>query len=296
MDKKYRLTKIKLDEVSLVGRGDDPKANVILSKSDSDPDESDSIPANQLGGNGMGRKETPAIIDKSALPDDVREYIDALEEVILAKDDNDEPDDTEDGIENEDYTYEDDDYPTDEGDSEDKPEEPEDRGVGKNRPASGKTREGREVSKDRVLSKSDPEVRELIAKMDERIAKAEAIAKFERDEREKREWIAKAQTLPHINDKPEELGGLLKSLSDKAPVEAAAVEKLLRAANNQVAKSGMWDEIGRSGDSHSGSSLDMKAAELRKTEPNLTREQAEARALEMDPSLYDEYLTERGMR
>lgn len=294
MGNKYRLTKIKLDEVSLVGSGDDTRANVILSKSDSGDSDSDSIPGNQLGGNGMGRKETPAIIDKSALPDDVREYIDALEEVILAKDDDGEGESEDSGLENEDYTYEDDDYPADTGDDEEEDQAADAGHVGKNRQQGGKA-ESREMSKGKVLSKADPEVRQLIAKMEDRIAKAEAIAKHERDERERKEWIAKAQTLPHINDKPDELGGLLKALHDKAPQEAEAVEKLLRAANNQVAKSGLWDEIGRSGDSFSGSALDMKTAELRKADPNMTAEQAYSRALELDPALYDEYLTERGL-
>ena len=298
-DKKYRLTKIKLDEVSLVGSGDDARANVVLSKSDSVEGESDSIPANQLGGNGMGRKQgTPAIIDKSALPDDVQEYINSLEEVILAKDDDDGTDDdtSDDGDLEVDDEFEDDEADDDSNDEDEDDQEVESKDqksgvkVGKNSPKAGQA-QGEGMRK--VLAKADPEVRELIAKMDQRIQRAEAIAKHERDERENREWIAKAATLTHINDKPEELGGLLKSLHDKAPNEADAVEKLLRAANAQVAKTGLWDEIGRTGGSFTGSALEGQVAELRKADPNLTREQAEARAFENDPSLYDEYLAGR---
>jgi hypothetical protein len=295
MDKKYRLTKIKLDEVSLVGAGDDARANVILSKSDSSEGDSDSIPDNQLGGNGMGRKETPAIIDKSALPDDVREYIDALEDVVLAKDD--EPSDESDDQELEDeYEYDDED--SDDEDEADDEERPPVRGrgvkVGKTRPPKREASGDDKVTKS-LLSKADPEVRELITKMETRVAQAESIAKHERDERERREWIAKAQSLTHINDNPDQLGGLLKALHDKAPDEATAVEKLLRAANSQVAKSGLWDEVGRTGGDFTGTGLDMKVAELRKADPTITKEQAEVKALELDPSLYDEYLSERGM-
>jgi len=304
MDKKYKLTKIKLDEVSLVGSGDDPRASVVLSKSDSSQDGSDTIPRNQLGGNGMGgKKEAPAIIDKSTLSDDVREYIDALEEVILAKDDDDSSDDDDEYGEDE---YEDGEEDEDDDDGED---DQDDEPKTKARSGKvGKSDKGRQANDNderqpvtkadmrRLLSKADPEVRGLISKMQEQVNRAEAIAKHERDERERKEWIAKASTLVHVNDNPEHLGGLLKALHDKAPDEAVAVEKLLRAANNQVAKSGMWEEIGRTGDSFSGSALDMKTAELIKADPNLTKEQAESRALELDPSLYDEYLTERGMR
>lgn len=142
-----------------------------------------------------------------------------------------------------------------------------------------------------ILAKADPEVRGLITKMQGDIAKAEAIAKHERDVRETQEWIAKAATLTHVNDNPQQLGGLLKALHDKAPDEAEAVEKLLRAANNQVAKTGLWDEIGRTGGEFTGSTTEGKVAELRKSDPNLTREQAEARVFTENPDLYDEYLT-----
>jgi hypothetical protein len=303
MGSKYRLTKIKLDEVSLVGSGDDARANVILSKSDSTQDGSDSIPANQLGGNGMGgKKATPAIIDKSALPDDVREYIDALEEVVLAKDDEQPPNDADDELGDEEDYDDEDEVEDDDGDEEDEADEqPKTKAkVGKVGKSDDGDQEGRQpVSKRdvrRVLAKADPEVRALITKMQTDIDEANAIAKHERDERERREWIAKAATLGHINDNPDHLGGLMKALHDKAPDEAEAVEKLLRSANSQVAKSSMWDEIGRSGGDFSGSALEMKAAEIMKSDPKLSKEQAETRALEADPSLYDEYLSERGAR
>jgi hypothetical protein len=293
MDKKYRLTKIKLDEVSLVGSGDDARANVVLSKSDSVPDESDSIPANQLGGNGMGRKQgTPAIIDKSALPDDVQEYINALEDVVLAKDDDDTTDDFEDEAEDEFEDEDDDGDAEDEDDSEDESPAPR-RGVkvGKGSRKGGQAPMSKSMRQ--VLAKADPEVRDLIAKMQTDVDEANRIAKHERDERERKEWITKAQTLTHINDNPDNLGGLLKALHDKAPQEAVAVEKLLKAANAQVAKSGLFDEIGRSAGDYTGSGLDMRVAELRKADPKMTREQAETKALEMDPSLYDDYLAGR---
>lgn len=247
----------------------------------------------------MGRsKEAPTFIDKSALPDDVREYIETLEEVILAKDDDDNTDDADDAEDLDDEGEDEDDgTDEDEEDHEDAPKGRRDVKVGKGsapvRKASPDNSQGGKVSKQftAILAKADPEVRGLITKMQGDIAKAEAIAKHERDVRETQEWIAKAATLTHVNDNPQQLGGLLKALHDKAPDEAEAVEKLLRAANNQVAKTGLWDEIGRTGGEFTGSTTEGKVAELRKSDPNLTREQAEARVFTENPDLYDEYLT-----
>ena len=104
-EKKFRLTDMELDEVSLVISGDDPSARVLLAKVD--PDFGD----NKTHGG------TTLTINKADLSDEVRVYIDELEGSLsdaldlitddLSKDDDDEffseDDDTEisDEIENE---------------------------------------------------------------------------------------------------------------------------------------------------------------------------------------------------
>lgn len=109
-EKKFRLSDMELDEVSLVISGDDPSAKVVLAKA-----EQESGQTQNHGGN-------PLTINKADLSPEVREYIDELEgsltEAIdliaadLSKDDDDIADGDEyltyDGEEDEEETVEDD--------------------------------------------------------------------------------------------------------------------------------------------------------------------------------------------
>lgn len=152
-----------------------------------------------------------------------------------------------------------------------------------------------------VLSKADPEVRALILKMqadqdasNARLEEAEAIAKSERSQRVEREWIAKASTLDSLPTNANELGALLHRLHDVAPKETAAVEKLLKATNAIVGKSTLYNEIGKAGITTTASTtVEGKAAELRKSDPTMTVEQSIAKAYRANPDLYDEDLNER---
>jgi hypothetical protein len=158
---------------------------------------------------------------------------------------------------------------------------------------------------DSVLAKADPVVANLIKSLngrledaEDRAERAEEIAKQERDNRENQAWISKAEKdFRALGATPTELGGLMKSLSEKAPAEAKAIEKLLRAANNQIAKSALFGEIGATGaNTPTGAAVDGMVAELRKADPKLSYEQAMSRVYEQNPDLYMEELTERGQR
>lgn len=281
--KKYRLSSMTYDEVSLVPAGDNPTAEVVLMKADpshkytdSDEDVStlrpndDQKESNMAGENG--------VIKKSDLPDEVVEYINGLEAVVeeITKgsvDDVPEGDGSDDddayGVGNPNYDGPDDDEDDDEDDED-------------------------EVEKS-VLAKADPAVRAYIAKMEKatesRIAKAERIANEEREARLTREFTDIAKTMPMINDNPDDLGSLLKELSKQAPTLAPKVQTLLKAANEQIRTANVFDEIGkRASTSDTSTALGAAAAELRKSDPTLTAEQAEAKALELHPHLYDESL------
>lgn len=79
---------------------------------------------------------------------------------------------------------------------------------------------------------------------DRRASEAEAIAKRERDERLTREYIAKAEQFKALPVNPPEFGVVLKGLFEKAPEEAAKVSEILKAADAQLEKSGIFKEIG----------------------------------------------------
>lgn len=132
------------------------------------------------------------------------------------------------------------------------------------------------------------------------VAKAkqlEATLKAERDERLTKEFVEKAAALKSLPMNPAEMGPVFKKLAEAAPKEWAAVEGVLKAANEQLAKSALFHEFGTAGGAASGSAwgrvVQMADQMVRKAENGLTREQAIAKVLEQHPDLYTEYLEER---
>lgn len=139
-----------------------------------------------------------------------------------------------------------------------------------------------------ALAKADPAVAEILKAQKAQIEQAEAIAKAERDARLEREFISKAEQLPMISDNKAELAGLLRTVAEKlAPAEVEKVETLLKAANAQIAKGNLFSEFGRSGaETTVSKSVKAMAEGIRKDRPELTVEQAESLVYEQHPDLY----------
>lgn len=250
--RRFRLRKLNLDEVSLVPAGDDPEAEVVLSKSDPDKTQSDDDGVRTL--THITTKEHPVAagsINKSDLAPEVVQYIESLEEAL------DEVADA--------GTLSD-------GDLADALEEIE----------QGQTVEA-------VLAKADPAIKELVSKAVEqaesRAAAAEEIAKAERDERIKREFIEKAQGFTALPIEAGRLGEILKAVSEGLSEEdATEVTRLLTAGNEAIGKS--FEEAGTSHATSVSKSVEAAAEEIRKADTSLTYEQAVARAYEQNPDLY----------
>lgn len=259
--KRNKLSKLKLDEVSLVPSGDDPMAEVVLAKAD--PDDKTSTEhgaAPTLNNDGQGsdmpteNDDTDDIeIDLTGVSPEVIEYIEALEDEVTRND-----------VVSEILDLAEDDLDT----------EP-------------------EVFNDEVeaLAKADPAIRSLIEKAEQRAAEAEAVAKAERDLRVHREFVAKAEAMPMITERPEDLAEVFKAVSDVDPQLGQVIVDILAAANEQIAKGSLFAEFGSEATNFPGSErLTAKADEIRKSNPEMTPEQAAVAAMESDPSLYDESL------
>lgn len=128
----------------------------------------------------------------------------------------------------------------------------------------------------------------------------EKVLKEERDKQARKEYIQKAVTeFASLPVKPEEFGLILKGLAEKAPDEYAKLEGVLKAANEAIQKGALYAEIGRSGGLAGGSAMakiEAAANSLVQKDANMTKEQAIAKALEMHPELYTEYLQETQRR
>lgn len=142
-----------------------------------------------------------------------------------------------------------------------------------------------------VLSKADPVVAALITKQAKELDDAkQAIAKAN-DERITTSMIAKAATMPMISESPADLGEVLKTAYGVSAEYGQKVEELLKAANTQIAQGNLFATFGKTGaDITVSASVEAAAAEIRKGDPSLTREQAVAKAYETNPALYAEYM------
>ncbi|RJQ04429.1 MAG: hypothetical protein C4551_10775 [Bacillota bacterium] len=124
----------------------------------------------------------------------------------------------------------------------------------------------------------------------------EKVLKAERDERLRKEYVAKAAEYKHLAVKPEEFGLVLKAIAEKAPDELAKVEAVLKAADEALGQSALFAEIGRGGEGGGSAmaKIEKAAGEIVQKDGKLTREQAVARVLDEHPDLYAEYLREKG--
>lgn len=116
----------------------------------------------------------------------------------------------------------------------------------------------------------------------------------ERDEKLTREYVAKAAEFKNLGINAEEYGPVLKKLAES---DKDAYDKhlaVLKAADEGQGK--LFTEAGASGESTVGSAEEKinKAAEaIMKEDKTVTKEQAFTRALEQNPGLYDEYMSEK---
>lgn len=144
------------------------------------------------------------------------------------------------------------------------------------------------------IEKQEAEVKSAVKRADEAVA----ILKAEAVKVRKSEFVAKAETLPHLpgTGTSEEFGELLMKFADSEPEAAVKLIAVLEGTETVLSKSAIWAERGSARVGQTGSAMDKitaVATELRKSEgeDKLSIEQAISKVLD-DPknaSLYDEY-------
>ena len=151
---------------------------------------------------------------------------------------------------------------------------------------------------DEILKSADPRLVEIVKGLEERASAAETIAKAERDHRLVQEYIAKAGTLKNLPIKAEEFGNVLKNVAEALTEEQfSAIWQVLNAANSNLAKAGLFSELGKSSTPDNDgplANIEKVATALRQANPLLTREQSIAKAVESDANLYKQYIREAG--
>ncbi len=181
------------------------------------------------------------------------------------------------------------------------PEKKEGPGQSQEEEEENKSKAAGELTKEH-LEKLDPGLRDLIQKsMDEaRIAKeraaaAEAVAKDLREEKILKEYVAKAEDLPHLTVEPLKFGPVLKALGESHPKELEEIFRVLKAADAALEKSELFREIGKAGSSETSAEAAVyaKARSMVAKDGELTFEEAVSKVLDEDPELYEKYEEER---
>lgn len=264
---KYRLSNMELDFVSLVAAGDDPLAQVVISKAAPTDKRTDGGAGSPTLSPNKTTEENKVgdTIDKTDLAPEVVAYIDGLEAEVDTLSSQVEKSDA--------------DIEALKSDVEDL------RGtLAKSAPKDDEAAE--EISK-ALLAKADPAVRALIEKQQADLKRTEEIAKQEREARLEREYIAKAEALPMLSEEKATLAGVLRAAAEAlTPEQNETLTTVLKAANEQIAKSNLFDSFGRGGgETTISKSISAKVDEVMKADPTLTREQAEVKVYEQNPDL-----------
>lgn len=162
---------------------------------------------------------------------------------------------------------------------------------------------GGDLSKE-SLEKLDPGVRALLEKAleerDQAAAKADqalSVAKELKDEKVLKEYVEKAEDLPHLPIEPLKFGPVMKALGEAHPAEFAEVYRVLKAVDAIVEKSALFSEIGKAGQGNSAEAqIYAKARAMVAKDGDLTFEEAVEKVMDLEPELYEKAEEEREER
>lgn len=273
---RVRITKMTLDEISLVQRGDDPEAMVLISKAAPDKNTIGTAGSDTVSSNRSSTEDEDQMsdgndefeINKDDLPADVVEYIDGLEEIAWKALGLDSDGTDEDGF-----------------DLDDEDEDDNERelvGVGKSADDDDDLAE---------IRKSHPELAARIEKAEQAADEAEEIAKEEQRRRVYRECIDKAASMPGLGQPTEDLADLFMKLEYGVDETIAkSVEDVLRKADAAIREGALFIEKGSSADGDDA--IETALAEIRKADPELSEHEAMVKLMETNPSLYTDSLKE----
>ena len=160
-----------------------------------------------------------------------------------------------------------------------------------------KAADGKEDESDDLMKNADPALVEMIRKADQRAEAAEKIAKAERNQRIEKEFVAKAEDLPHLGEEPETLGAMMRTISEAVDDETyEKLDFLLKAAEAKLNESSLFKELGGSGTGTTGDAYAQLEAIAKSIQERDTLDSYEAafdKAMDERPELYERYLEEQ---
>lgn len=150
-----------------------------------------------------------------------------------------------------------------------------------------------------MLEKADPAIRRMISKYRDEASQSKkaadaalTLAKAEHEARVDREMLQLAQEFKNLAGTAPEKAVILKAAFAVSDDHGKSIVNMMKAANAQLESAGLFGEVGKGapGDNTIDGEVEMKAQELRKSNPALTIEKARSLVFESDPTLYDRIL------
>lgn len=147
----------------------------------------------------------------------------------------------------------------------------------------------------KVMKSLPDSIKKRLESFEKRAAEAEATLAKMRDEKDTADAIAKAKSLNF--GKAEEIGPLLMRVSKgtTTAADAETLERLFKAAGEQGKVTHLFKSVGSDTavDGDPEVLIKAKAGEIQKANNGMTFEQAYAKAMEENPSLYNAYIAKR---
>lgn len=150
----------------------------------------------------------------------------------------------------------------------------------------------------KALADLPPEAAKFFKAQAEQLAQAQQALEGERIAKANSVWIQKARSLDGIIDSPEDFGAALREIAESNPALAEKLDATLQAASARVNKAALFSEYGHTA-TRTGSAQDRVqtiAKGLVASEPGLSLVDAEVRAWEQNPDLYEEHRSEMRQR
>ncbi len=147
-----------------------------------------------------------------------------------------------------------------------------------------------------VWKNLSPEVRKVIEDSQKEAKEAVDLAKRLEQEKLEGEFVTKAKQFSKVVTKPEQLGPVLKRIADHSKEDYQVIEAVLKAAEEMATRADLlYKELGSGADLGGGDAWDRiekKAEEIKKHQPEITKEAAIQKAINENPALYTEYQKE----
>lgn len=150
---------------------------------------------------------------------------------------------------------------------------------------------------DEDVMKGLPEsVRKIVEESNKRAEEAEKLAKRLNDEKDLEKYVQVAKSFNAVVTEPTKVGAVLKNIADNNKDDFGVIESVLKASNEALERNNiLMKELGTDHTENDGNvwqKIENEAKDIMKSDTKISKEQAISKVLRDNPSLYKDYQKE----